>query len=91
MDSSPGSYANNIYSSGGDKLTEEQLYMSTSCQPGSRVIGDFSDVEKPFPFSVWRLKPPNQKYIYKKTFSTSEKVRISSRANRGKATLTKYK
>ena len=28
---SPGSRANNIYSSGSEKLTEESLYMSTSC------------------------------------------------------------
>ena len=37
----------NIYSPGRDKLTEVQLYMSTSGQPGSRVIRAFSDVEKP--------------------------------------------
>ena len=46
-----GSRANNIYSSGSDKLTEVQLYMSTSCQPGSRIIWAFSDVEKPFSLS----------------------------------------
>ena len=43
MRSSPGSRANNIYSLGSDKLTEVQLYMSSSCQPGSRVIRAFSD------------------------------------------------
>ena len=32
---SPGSHANNIYSPGSDKMTEVQLYMSASCQPGS--------------------------------------------------------
>ena len=41
---SPGIRANNIYSPGGDKLTEVQLPMSTSYQPGSRVIRDFSVV-----------------------------------------------
>ena len=40
--------ANNIYSSGNDKLAEEQLYMSTSFQQGSRVIRAFIDVEKSF-------------------------------------------
>ena len=42
---SPGSRANNIYSSGSDKLTEVQLYMSASCKPGSRVIRAFSDAK----------------------------------------------
>ena len=46
--SSPGSHANNIYSPGSDKLTEVLLYMSASCQPGSRDFQAFSDVEKPF-------------------------------------------
>ena len=46
--SSPGSHANNIYLPGSDKLTEVQLYMSTSCQPGSRVIRAFSDLNKDF-------------------------------------------
>ena len=41
---SPGNRANNIYSSGSDKLTEVQLYMSASCQAGSRIILIFSDV-----------------------------------------------
>ena len=42
----------NIYSPGSDKLTEVQLYMLTSCQPGSRVIRVFSDVEKPLSFLI---------------------------------------
>ena len=62
MGSLPGSRANNIYSLGSGKLTEVQWYMSTSCQPGSRVIGAFSDVEKPILFS---------------DFGGSEKARIS--------------
>ena len=68
--SSPGSRANNIYSSGSDNLTEVQLYMSASCQPGSRVIRVFSDVKKPSNLKI------------KEGFSTSEKVRIGSRVNR---------
>ena len=51
MGKSPSSHANNINSPSSDKLTEVQLYISTSCQPGSWVIRDFSDVEKPFLFS----------------------------------------
>ena len=51
MGSSPGSSANNIYSPGSDKLTEVQLYMPSSCQPGSQVFRAFSDVEKHFLFS----------------------------------------
>ena len=47
VSNSSGSLANNIYSPGTDKLTEVQLYMSTSCQPGNRVIRAFRDVEKP--------------------------------------------
>ena len=39
----PGSRANNIYSPGSDKLTEVQLYISTSWQTGSWVIQAFSD------------------------------------------------
>ena len=57
-----GSHANNIFSPVSDKLTEVQLYMSTSCKPGSRAIRAFSDVEKAFfYFPIWQLKPPNQK------------------------------
>ena len=41
-----------MYSPGNDKLTEVLLYMSTSCQPGSRVIRAFSDVDKPFLLST---------------------------------------
>ena len=48
---SPGSRENKIYSPGNDKLTEVQLYMSTSGQQGCREIRTFSDVEKPFSFS----------------------------------------
>ena len=50
---SPGSSVNYIYSPASDtcKLTEVQLYISASCQPGSWVIRAFSDVEKPFLFS----------------------------------------
>ena len=59
---SPGSHANNIHWPGSDKLTEVQLYMSTSCQPGSPVIRVFSDVEKCFfLFSDLAVKPPDQK------------------------------
>ena len=39
-----------------DKLAKVQLYMSTSCQPGSRIIRAFSDVEKPFLFSDLAVK-----------------------------------
>ena len=53
---SPGSRANNIYSPGSGKLTEVQLYMSTSCQQGSRAFRTFSDVEKPFLFSDLAVK-----------------------------------
>ena len=56
LGNSPGSHANNIYLPGSDKLTEVQLYMSTSCQPGSRVIPVFSYVEKPFSFSDLAVK-----------------------------------
>ena len=45
---SPGSRAKHIYAPGSDKLTEVHLYMSTSCQPGSRVIRAFSYFAKPF-------------------------------------------
>ena len=77
MDSSPGSRANNIYSPGRDKLTEGQLYMSVSCQPGSRVIRAFSDAGKPFLFS--NLAVTAAKSGNKTGFPTSEKVRTSSR------------
>ena len=41
-----------FYSSCSDKLIEVHARnMSASCQPGSRVIRAFSDVEKPFLFS----------------------------------------
>ena len=67
------------YSPGSGKLTEVQLYMSTSCQPGSRVIQASSDVGKPFLFSdlaVLTAKSEN-----KKSFSMSEKARISSQVD----------
>ena len=44
-DNSPVSRANNIYSPSNYKWTEVQWCMSASCQPGSRVILAFSDVE----------------------------------------------
>ena len=54
---STGSRANNIYSPGSNKFTEVQLNMSSSCQPGSRVIRAFPDVEL-----IWQLKAAkNQK------------------------------
>ena len=34
---SPGSHVNNVYSPSSDKLTEVQLFLSTSCQPGNQV------------------------------------------------------
>ena len=64
---SPGSRANKIYSPGSDKSTEMQLYMSTSCKPGSRVIQAFSDVEKSFLFSdlaVKAAKSENKKGLF---------------------------
>ena len=67
MGNSPGSCANNIYSPGSDKLTEVQLYMSNSCQPGSRVIRALSDVKKPFLFSdlvVKAAKSENEKRLF---------------------------
>ena len=79
-DQSPGSSANNIYSPSSDKLTEVQLYMSTSCQPGSRVVRAFSDVEKPFLFSDLAVKAPKSEN--KKGLSMSEKSTISSLVNK---------
>ena len=66
------SRANDIYSPGSDKLTEVQLYMSTSCQPGSQVIRTFSDIEKPLFCSEYAVKA--SKSETDKGFSTSEKV-----------------
>ena len=80
MGNSPGSRANNIYSPGRDQLTEVQLYMSASCQPGSRVIRACFDIEKSFPFSDLAVK--TAKSENKKDFSTSEKSQISSRVNK---------
>ena len=61
------------------ELDYDNMYMSTSCQPGSRVVRAFSDVEKTFLFSdlaVLTTKSEN-----KKGFSMSEKARISIRVN----------
>ena len=67
------SRANNRYSPGSDKLTEvqlyinqlitaAQLYMSTSCQLGSRVIRAVPDVEKAFfNFAIKAAKSENKK------------------------------
>ena len=63
-----------------DKLTEVQLHMSTSCQPGSRVIRAFSDVEKAY-FLILRVQAAKSEILNKKGFSTSEKARISKRVN----------
>ena len=63
---SPGSRANNIYSPGSDQLTEVQLYLSTSCQPGSRVIRALSDVEK-FVFFIFLFGGFNRRLFSKKT------------------------
>ena len=67
MGNSSGSGAISIYTFGSDKLTEVQLYMSTSCQPGSRVNRAFSGVKKPFLFSdlaVKAAKSENKKKIF---------------------------
>ena len=56
VDTSLRSRANIIYSPGSDKLTEVQLHMSTSFQPGSQIIRAFSDVGKPFAFSDLSVK-----------------------------------
>ena len=80
MGKSPVTHKNNIYSPGSDKLTEEQLYLLTSCQPGSRVIRAFSGVKTPFLFSdlaVQAAKSENEKGV-----STSETARISSPVNK---------
>ena len=71
----PGNRANNIYSPGSDKLAKVQLYMSTSCQPGSRVFRAFSGRKKAF-FLIWRFNPPNQKI--NKGFSPSKKSHFST-------------
>ena len=51
---SPGSRANNSSSPGSGKLTEGQLYMSSS-----RAIRAFSEVEKPFLFPDLAVKAAN--------------------------------
>ena len=78
MGNSPGSRANNIYSHGRDE-TDVRLCVSTSCQPGSRVIRAFSDIEKIFLFSGLAVKDAKSENT--KGFSTSEKTWISSRVN----------
>ena len=80
MGNSTGSRANNIYSPGTDKLTEVQLYMPTSFQPGNRVIRAFRDVEKPVLISD--LAAVTAKSENKIGFSRSEMARISSRVNK---------
>ena len=71
-----------IYSPCSDKLTEVQLYMSTLCQPGSRVIRAISGVEKPFSFSDLAVKAAKSKNNKIKFFSTSEKARTRSWVNK---------
>ena len=80
VSNSPGSRANNNYSPGTDKLTEVQLYMSASCQPGNRVIRAFRDVEKPVLISD--LAVTAAKSETEIGFSMSEMARISSRVNK---------
>ena len=76
MGNSPSRHANNIYSSGSDKLTEVQLYISALCQAGSRIMRAFLDDEKPVLFSE-AAKSEN-----KKDFLISENVWISSQVNK---------
>ena len=55
------------------------MYKSNSCQPGSRVIRAFPDVEKFFSdTAVKDAKPEN----IKKNFSTSTKAQINSRVKK---------
>ena len=51
--------------------------MSTSCQPGSRVIGAFPDVEKPFLFSDLAVKAAKQKI--NKTFQHQRRLGLAAR------------
>ena len=55
-------------------LTEGQLYMSTSCQPDSRVIQAFSDVEKPSLFSDLAVKAAKSEN--KKAFQCQRRLRL---------------
>ena len=67
MGNSPGSRANNIYSPDSDKMTEARLYGSTSCQPGSLVIGAFFYIEQSFLFpdlAVKAAKSENKKRLF---------------------------
>ena len=72
---SSDSHANNIYSPSSDKLTEVELYMSTSCQPGSRVIRGFSDIEKPSLFSDLVVKAAKSE---KKAFQGQRRLRLAA-------------
>ena len=76
----PGCRVNDIYSLGSDKLAEVQLYMSTSCHPGSWVIRAFSDVGKPFLFSDLAAKAARSEN--KKRLFNVRNARISSRVNK---------
>ena len=79
MGYSPGSSrANNIYSPGSDKLTEVQLYMSISCQPGSRVIRAFSDVEKYIFFSGLAVKVAKLENKKKTTFQHQGRLGLAA-------------
>ena len=81
MGISPGSRANNMYSPGCEKLTEVQLYMSVSCQPGSQVIRPSLTLKNLFLFSdleVKAAKLENEKVF----FSKLEKTRINNRVNK---------
>ena len=80
MGYSSGCHANNIYLPDSGKRTEVQLYMSTACQPDSRVIRAFSGVEMQFIFSVMAVKAA-QSENEKRLFNV-EKARISSRVNK---------
>ena len=62
------------------KLTEVQLYTSTSCQPDSWVTRVFFDVEKPFLFSDLGVK--DTKSENEQGFLMLEKARISSWVNK---------
>ena len=55
MGISPGSRANSMYSPGCE-LTEVQLYMSVSCQPGSQVIRPSLILKSLFLFSDLEVK-----------------------------------
>ena len=54
-------------------MTEVPLYMSVSCQPGSRVIQAVFDVERPFLLSDLAVKAAKSENT--KGFSMPEKTR----------------